>query len=139
LYHINLLLCQADYNDTNTKLCTSSQILPTIIPSYLGLNAIITCHDTAGHHMEETTQNCWAVGLCLRDCADVRRRNGSCNLRAYCVLLVVPLCVHVPVTYPVQPSIQPWSRDLPYLGWKQGKPTDMTLLLDIVLLVHPWN
>ena len=76
----------------------------------------------AGHHMEACGEDSGAVGLRPRDLPDVRRWDGRRYLCAHRVLLVVPLCVHVPVAHPVQPGLQPWSTDLEDPGRAQEGP-----------------
>jgi len=47
----------------------------------------------------------------------IRVPDGGSHLHTGCSLGVVPVRVRVPDQTLVQPGIQPWPPDIPYLGW----------------------
>lgn len=84
---------------------------------------------TAGNRVEEVCKAHWCVGLNTRNCSHVWCWYGLNDLCTCSTSVVVPICIHLPITLPLQPSLQPWTGDLSYPGWKQSKCREGFLMM----------
>lgn len=120
LSHLILCLQNAVHSFTSTVTKNHAPVCPWLLedPLLAGSITSLLFLFTDRHHISKAGGKHRTVAFSSWDCSSVRRMHGHVPICPYCLVVMVPLLLHVPNAAGLQPGFQSGSGDFAHFGWE---------------------